>query len=216
MVALAFRPWSKLNPMIRLALSLFTVAFVLATPALARQRARPAADTGDAATSEQSRGKDGGKNKNGKPADTKGKPVQVGSFGDWGAYTSQGKGKTCYALAKPKERAPAGLQRDEAYVFISSRPAENVRNEVSIIMGFPMKDNAEAKAEIGAARFDLISKGTNAWVKDPAKEGEFVESLRKGRRLVIKAASAKGSTTTDSYSLAGLPEALARLHKECP
>ena len=78
---------------------------------------------------------------------TSAKPVQVGSFEDWNAFLAQsGKEKTCYVLASPKDRTPAGLPRDPAYVFISSRPAENVRNEVSIIMGFPMKDGAEARA----------------------------------------------------------------------
>ena len=67
----------------------------------------------------------------------RGKPSQVASYGDWGVFVAQGdKTKTCYALATPKERAPSGLKRDPAYVFISSRPGENVREEVSIIMGF--------------------------------------------------------------------------------
>ena len=79
-----------------------------------------------------------------------GKPVQVGSFGDWGAFLAEGaKDKTCYALATPKDRAPAKLKRDPAYIFISNRPAEKVRNEVSVIMGFAMKDGGEAKADIG-------------------------------------------------------------------
>ena len=146
----------------------------------------------------------------------KGKPAQVGSFGDWGAFTAQGKGKTCYALAQPKDRAPASLKRDAAYIFISNRPSENVRNEVSIIMGFTMKDNSDAKAEIGNTTFDLICKGTNAWVKNAAEEGEFIDAMRRGSKLVIKASSIKGSLNTDSYSLGGLSDALARVHKDCP
>jgi hypothetical protein len=144
-----------------------------------------------------------------------GKPVLLDTFHDWGAYMAQGKEKTCYALASPKDRAPSALKRDPAYVFISNRPGENVRNEVSIIMGFAMKDNAEAKAEIGNANYELVAKGTNAWVKNPAKEPQFIDDLKKGSKLVVKAASIKGSQTTDSYSLAGLSQALDRVHKEC-
>jgi hypothetical protein len=144
-----------------------------------------------------------------------GKPVLLDSFHDWGAYLAQGKEKTCYALASPKERAPNAQKRDQAYVFISNRPSENVRNEVSIIMGFAMKDNAEAKAEIGSASYDLVAKGTNAWVKNPAKEPQFVEDMKKGAKLVVKASSGRGSQTTDSYSLAGLSQALERVQKEC-
>jgi invasion protein IalB len=160
--------------------------------------------------------------KTAKNGDTKsedaGKPVQTANFGDWGAYLAQqgAKKKTCYALAQPKDRDPAKLKRDPAYIFISSRPAENVHNEISIIMGFAMKDNSEAQADIGGTRFDLIAKGSNAWIKNPAEEAHFIESMKKGSKLVIKASSSKGNTTTDSYSLAGLSQALERVQKDCP
>ncbi len=145
-----------------------------------------------------------------------GKPEQVGTFGDWGAFVSQGaKDKTCYALARPKERSPAGLNRDPAYVFISTRPGEKVREEVSIIMGFPMKDDGKSKAEVGAASFELVVKGANAWIKNPAEEARLVEALKKGSKLVVRAPSARGRVTTDTYSLAGIAPALEKVQKEC-
>lgn len=151
-----------------------------------------------------------------KHAEAKAKPVQVATYGDWGAFLAAGgKDKTCYALAQPKDREPASLKRDPAYVFISTRPGENIRNEVSIIMGFKMKDGGDAQAEVGTASFDLISKGTDAWVKNPAKESELIEAMKKGAKLVVKAASARGNMTTDSYSLSGLTQALDRVKKEC-
>jgi hypothetical protein len=144
-----------------------------------------------------------------------GKPVLLENYHDWGAYMAQGKEKTCYALASPKERAPSTAKRDHAYVFISSRPSENVRNEVSIIMGFAMKDNSDAKAEIGSASYELIGKGTNAWIKNAAKEPQFVDDLKRGSKLIVKAPFSKGNVSTDTYSLAGLSQALDRVHKEC-
>src|ERR1700678_3256529 len=69
--------------------------------------------------------------------DAANKPAMVASYGDWSVFQSQsGKSRICYTLAQPKERAPADLKRDPAYVFISERPAERVRNEISFIMGF--------------------------------------------------------------------------------
>ncbi len=145
-----------------------------------------------------------------------GKPVQIASFGDWGAFLAEGgKEKTCYALAQPKERAPSKLKRDPAYVFISNRPGENIHNEVSIMMGFPMKNGAEAEADVSGTSFDLISKGTNAWIKNPAQEAEFIKALKKSAKLIVKATSTKGHVTTDSYSLAGLSQALDSVEREC-
>lgn len=153
------------------------------------------------------------------PPATPAKPALVGTFGDWGVYVSQSaKSKICYALAQPKDRSPASLKRDSAYVFISNRPGEGVRGEVSMIMGLALKEGAEGgKAEIGNAKFDLVAKGQNAFIKNAAEEGQFVDSLkRRGSRLTIRVPSAKGQVASDTYSLAGLAPALDRVGKECP
>lgn len=143
-----------------------------------------------------------------------GKPMQVATFGDWGAYLAKGKGKTCYALASPKERKPEA-KHDAAYVFIADRPAENVHNEVSIIMGFPVKENGAAQAKVGTTNFDLVTKGSNAWIKNQADEAKFVEALKHSGRLIVKAPAAKGPATTDVYMLTGLKQALDRVTKDC-
>lgn len=148
--------------------------------------------------------------------DESGKPVQVGSFGDWGAFVAQtSDSKTCYVLAQPKSREPAKLKRDPAYVFISNRPGEHIHNEISITMGFPMKDNGDASADVGGTTFDLVSKGHNAWIKNPAEEGHFISALKHNAKLVVTAASTRGKTTTDTYSLAGLRQALDKAAHEC-
>ncbi len=148
---------------------------------------------------------------------TGGKPTLVGTFGDWGAYEAQGaKSKICYALAQPKQRTPASLKREAAYIFISSRPGEGVRNEVSVIMGIAMKEGgADAKAEVGSSAFDLVTKGQNAWMKNAAQESQLIDTMKKHGRMVVKAPLAKGSVS-DSYSLAGLAQALDRVSKDCP
>jgi invasion protein IalB len=145
-----------------------------------------------------------------------GKPEQLGTYGDWGAYAAPGKDKTCYALGSPKERQPKAKMKDtQAFIFISTRPGEGVRNEVAINLGYATKDGGAATADVDDDKFELVTKGVNAWVKNPAKEKEFVEALKTGSKLFVKAASAKGTTSVDSYSLKGLSDALARVAQEC-
>ena len=144
------------------------------------------------------------------------KPSLVGTFGDWGAYLAAGKAKTCYALGQPKDRNPAALKRDPGYIFISTRPGENVRNEVSIAMGFDVKAVPEAKAEVGSSSFAMVAKGGNLWVKNAAEEGQMLEAMRKSGKLVVRAASMKGNVTVNSYSLSGLGQALDRVKRDCP
>ena len=145
------------------------------------------------------------------------KPTLVGTYGDWGTYEAQGdKSKICYALAQPKERTPSSLKRDQGYIFISSRPGENVRNEVSVIMGLPLKEGSgDAKAEVGTTTFDLVTKGQNAWMKDSVQEGQMIGVMKKHGRLIVKAPNAKGTVATDAYSLNGLGPALDRVAKDC-
>ena len=145
------------------------------------------------------------------------KPTLVGSYGDWGAYEAQGpKSKICYALAQPKERTPASLKREQGYIFISTRPGEHVRNEVSVIMGLPLKEGSgDAKAEVGSSNFDLVTKGQNAWMKDAAQETQLIGVMKKHGRLVVKAPSSKGAVAIDAYSLNGLGQALDRVAKDC-
>lgn len=144
-------------------------------------------------------------------------PMQLASFGDWGAYASDtAKGKVCYALSQPKERLPAGLNRDPGYLFISTRPSEGVRNEVSVVTGFPTKDGADAEAAIGNTKFTLITKGNSAWMKNAAEDPNLVEAMKKGASLVLKTTSKKGNQNTDRYSLSGFAQALDRVRKDCP
>ncbi len=179
------------------------------------------------------------------------KPALVATFGDWNVFVGDsGKGKICYTLAQPKSRDPASLKRDPGYAFISDRPAEGVRNEVSFIMGFDVAggaDVAEAKADpkpgekpasksdaksktppasaagasapvalVDETTFEMLPKGGNLWVKNAAKEGALITEMRKGAKLVIKAASLRGHQSIDTYSLTGFAQAMDRLQKECP
>jgi invasion protein IalB len=144
--------------------------------------------------------------------------VLLGQFGDWGAYTATPGGKkVCFALAKPAsaQTEPAGRKRDPSYAFVSSRPAEKVRNEVSMIVGFPQKPGADATATIGSASYVMYTENDGAWVKNAAEEAQMVEAMRKGADLVIKSVSSHGTKTTDTYALKGLGQALDKVAEEC-
>ena len=171
------------------------------------------------------------------------KPSLVATFGDWNVFVGAvGKGRICYTLAQPKSREPASLTRDPGYAFISDRPSEGVRNEVSFIMGFdvsggdtaesktdakpsekPSKSDAKSKTSAAApvalvdqASFEMLPKGGNLWVKNAAKESALIAEMRKGVKLVVKAASLRGHQSIDTYALGGFSQAMDRLQKECP
>jgi invasion protein IalB len=144
--------------------------------------------------------------------------VLLGQFGDWGAYkATPGGKKVCFALSKPTaaETEPAGRKRDPSYAFVSTRPAEKVKNEVSVIVGYPQKSGVDASATIGSANYVMYTQNDGAWVKNAAEEAQMVDAMRKGSDLVVKSVSALGTKTTDTYSLKGLGQAIDKVTEEC-
>ena len=145
-------------------------------------------------------------------------PTLIGQFGTGGAYTATPNGtKVCFALAKPSssKTTPAGRPRDPAYAFISTRPAEKVTNEVSIMIGYPLKPGSESTLEVGGARYAMYTQGDGLWIKNAAEEERMVEALRKSADVTVKGVSAKGTETSDTFALKGLAQALDRLAQDC-
>ena len=191
-----------------LRLGLATAAAVLASlPAAAQAPAKKAAAPKQAAPSKQA-----------PPAPGGGQPNLLGQYGDWGAYAAaSGGGKVCYALATPSSTRtnPANRPRDPVYLFISTRPGENVHNEISAIMGYQLKPDSEVNVEIGNNKFVMYTKADGAWLSNAAEEARMVETMRKGSDIVVTGTSARGTQSTDRYSLKGLSQALDRTAKEC-
>jgi hypothetical protein len=145
-------------------------------------------------------------------------PALIGQFGTWGAYSAAPNGKkVCFALAKPSSSKtnPPNRPRDPAYAFVSTRPAEKVNNEVSVMIGYALKPGSESSVEVGGAAFAMYSQGDGLWIKNAAEEERMVEAMRKSADLVVKGVSAKGTETTDTFSLKGLAQALDRISQDC-
>jgi len=145
-------------------------------------------------------------------------PTLLGQFGGWGAYTAAPSGKkVCFALAKPtsSKTNPPNRPRDPAYAFISTRPAEKVANEVSIMIGYPVKPGSDSALDVGGASYAMYTQGDGLWIKNAAEEAKLVEAMRKGADVTVKAVSGKGTQTTDVFSLKGLSQALDRVAQEC-
>lgn len=144
--------------------------------------------------------------------------VLLGQFGEWGAYrATPGGKKICFALSKPTAATsePSSRTRDAVYAFVSTRPSEKVRNEISVIVGYPQKAGHDATAAIGSSTYPMYTQNDGAWVKNAAEETQMVETMRRGSDLVVKSESARGTKTTDTYSLKGIAQALDRVAEEC-
>ena len=140
----------------------------------------------------------------------------VGKFKDWESFVlSQDGNKTCFAQSTPVVRAPKKLKRDPSRLFVSFRPAENIKNEVSVTNGYEFKLKTPVAAKSGKKSYDLFSKGRFAWVVDSEDESKLIVTMKKASRLMIIGMTKKDDQTTDHYSMMGFTKAYNTAKKSC-
>ena len=140
----------------------------------------------------------------------------LGKFKDWQSFVLVKEGvKTCFAQSIPVVKAPKKFKRDSSRLFISFRPAENIKNEISVTNGYEFKLKAPVSAKSGKKKYDLFSKGRFAWVVDNKDEVKLISTMKKASRLMIIGNSEKGTETTDYYSMMGFTKAYNSAKKSC-
>jgi len=146
------------------------------------------------------------------------KPSLLGQYEAWSAYTATPNGrKVCFAIARPasSQTDPPNRPREQAFAFVASRPAEKVREEVSILIGYSFKPSSEASLAVGPLKFAMYTQNDSAWVRHAGDEPRLVDVMRKGADMVIKGTSGRGTQTSDTFSLKGISQALDRIAQEC-
>ena len=135
---------------------------------------------------------------------------------DWEAYVIKSDaGKVCFAQSKPVLQAPKTSER-EARLFISFRPSEKIKDEISITAGyiFNKKNSITAKSGKNKYKFD-ISTEKFAWMADTKQEKKMIKTMKKGSRIMITGYNQKGSQTIDHYSLLGFTKAYKATRANC-
>ena len=140
----------------------------------------------------------------------------LGKFKDWESFVLLKEGvKVCFAQSIPIVRAPKKLKREASRLFVSFRPAENIKSEISVTNGYEFKINSPVVAKSGKKSYDLFSKGKFAWVVDSEDEKKLITTMKKASRLMIIGNTNKGDQTTDHYSMMGFTKAYNAAKKNC-
>lgn len=143
-------------------------------------------------------------------------PSPLSSFRDWAAYTvKEDGGLACYVASQPKASEPTDVKRDPIWTLVTHRPYKKVQDEVSIYVGYPFEEGSEAIVEIDGEKFTLFTDDETAWASSPALDSKLVQAMRKGRRMIVRGLSERGTKTVDSYSLMGFTAAHRAISKAC-
>jgi invasion associated locus B (IalB) protein len=137
--------------------------------------------------------------------------------GTWSLYADTASPKeVCFVASQPQAVEPIGANRGPIYFYISAWPKDGIKLEPSIKAGYPVKPDKDMTVTIGSDTFKMYGKGDRGFILDPTEELKLIESMKKGSSAVVKGISAKGTGTTDTYSLAGLAQALDKMATTCP
>ena len=140
----------------------------------------------------------------------------LGKFKDWESFLLMQDGnKICFAQSKPVVRAPKKFKREPSRLFVSFRPSEKIKDEVSVTNGYEFKLKSPVTAKSGKRIYDLFSQGKFAWVADGEEEVKLIRTMKKASRLMITGNAEKGSQTTDHYSMMGFTKAYNAAKKGC-
>ena len=142
-------------------------------------------------------------------------PRSTGKYKNWESFVAETeKGKICFAQTIPTKRAPGAIQRDQSKLFVTFRPSESIKDEVSITSGHDYKSST-VTASSGKKKYSFFSQKNFAWLLDDQEEKKFIKLMKKATNLIVKARTMKGAETTDHYSMMGFTKAYNTAKKTC-
>lgn len=148
-------------------------------------------------------------------------PIHLGTFGPWKAFQMTDKnGAVCFMTASPETQTGAYKKRGPVHMMITHRPDEKSYNVISFHAGYPFSDGGEIRMDValtkGVETFSLFTKNQTAWAPDAAVDIAITRHLtRLGNSCVVHGVSAKGTKTTDTFSLSGSTAAYRAITTAC-
>ena len=141
---------------------------------------------------------------------------------DWSIF-KQGSGadRMCWIVSQPlsstakRAGSPVSVNRGNIFLMVALRPGERVKNEVSMMAGYPFRKNSAVKVKIGSDTYEMFTEGEGAWTDSAESDDKLVGAMRRGSDAVISGVSSRGTTTTDTFSLRGFTAAINEARKLC-
>ena len=145
------------------------------------------------------------------------KPTKVvEKFRDWVLYSHTGEhANICFLSSQPIETKPAGYERERSFFYVSGWPKDGVKAEVSVKLGKRLQNGSEVSVQIGRSVYALFTKDDKAFVREPARETELINAMKRGRAMSVRATAADGTEIEDVYSLYGITASIKRLERGC-
>lgn len=143
---------------------------------------------------------------------------RVAAVTDWSVFV---EGNECWSTSVPKdvkntnsEGKPASVRRGDIMLYVSYRKG-SPNGQVSFTGGYPFAGGSTVTLDIGGKTFELFSDGEWAWPESDAEDAKIIAAMKAGSQATLKARSARGTNTLDTFSLLGFTAAQDEAAKRC-
>jgi invasion protein IalB len=143
---------------------------------------------------------------------------------DWSVFTPSDP-RECYIVSPPTESVArrggqvVEVDRGDIRLFVTFRPGDGVAGEVSFTSGYPFGPGSTARVQVGGETFTLGTGAGEAdrwaWPASPAEDERLIAAFRRGANATVTGNSARGTETTDTFSLLGFTAALEDAEARC-
>ena len=141
----------------------------------------------------------------------------LGVFDHWSAYSfNDGTDHVCYMASQPTKSQGKYSRRDDVFLLVTHRPDKKTFNVVNVAAGYTYKSTSKPQLTIDKNKAIVLKRHEDtAWAKDAATDEQLVAEMKKGSTAVLLGTSARGTKTTDTFSLKGFSKAYEAINKAC-
>jgi len=149
--------------------------------------------------------------------------AMVDSETNWSVYVAESP-KECFIVSKPtdwsaqRDGQAVTVRRGDIRFYISIIPGEQIASEPSFLAGYPLKQDAPVEMKIKDATINLYPNADinpeYAWPR-PDDDTNLITAMRGGSEATIIGTSARGTITTDTFSLIGFTAAYEKAQEMC-
>lgn len=146
---------------------------------------------------------------------------RVAANTDWSTFVD-GNPKKCWVVSAPKvseskrDGKAVAVNRGDIRLFVTYSAGSP--GEISFSGGYPFAPASTVGLDVSGTKFDL-SPDTSvkdwAWPGAPEDDGKIIAALKAGSSAIVTGKSAKGTQTTDTFSLSGFSAAVDEAAKRC-
>ncbi|WP_322890367.1 MULTISPECIES: invasion associated locus B family protein [unclassified Yoonia] len=145
---------------------------------------------------------------------------RVAATSDWAVYV-EASPRECWAVSAPVETIntrdgnTVDVNRGDIQLIIFYRPGDSIAGQVMFAGGYPFAPGSVVTVRIGDTTYELFTEGNFAWPASAEDDARMVAAMKRGADATVVGRSARGTQTSDRFSLIGFTAAVDEAASRC-